>query len=343
MAVTHRTATQALSLHRRLQEDPYHFGFYRTLRLLECLYPEHARLGESLRPADDPIRLAQQPSMAFAPSTLAEFHPPAEGSPPRLEVLFLGLFGPNGPLPLHLTEYARERLRNHGDATFSRFADIFHHRMLSLFYRAWANAQPTVSLDRPESDRFGAYVGSTFGLGIPSLRARDAMPDQTKLYYAGWMSAQARNADGLCAMLGEFLGLPVLVREFVGHWMQLPLEACCRLGESPETGSLGMTATLGTQVWDCQYKFRIVLGPIGLADYERLLPGGRTLRRVVALVRNYVGDELIWDVNLVLRHQEIPPLELGRQGRLGWTTWLGDIEPERDADDLCLDPFTDAP
>ena len=103
--------------------------------------------------------------MAFAPRTVSSLVPGGDGVPPRMEVFFFGLFGPHGPLPLHLTEYARNRLRQAGDPTFARFADIFHHRLLSLFYRAWANAQPTVNLDRPESDRFADYVGGAHRTG----------------------------------------------------------------------------------------------------------------------------------------------------------------------------------
>jgi len=137
-----------------LAKAPWSFGFCHTLRRLDCLQPDRPRIGATARPADDPIRLGQQPSLRFAPSELAALEPPGKGRAPRLQVYFLGLLGPNGPLPLHLTEYARDRRRNSGDRTFTRFLDSFHHRMLSLLYRAWAQAQPAVGFDRPEQDRF---------------------------------------------------------------------------------------------------------------------------------------------------------------------------------------------
>lgn len=297
-------------------------------------------MGQSQKLADDPIRLAQQPSLAFAPSTLASFEPGQDGRPPRLEVLFLGLFGPNGPLPLRLTEYARDRQRNAGDPTFERFLDVFHHRMLSLFYRAWASAQPTVSFDRPASDRFGVYVASLLGLGMPSLRHRDAMPDLAKLHYAGQLVGQTRHAEGLRAILAGFFKLPVAIAEFIGEWLALPEPSRCRLGESRETGTLGVTAFVGGRVWGCQDKFRILFGPLSLADYRRLLPGGDSLPRLVAVVRNYIGEPLNWDVQLVLRKEDIPPCKLGERGQLGWTTWLASATFDEDADDLVLSPLT---
>ena len=140
MADQARTATRTLDLVRELERDPYRFSFFQALRRLEAENRDRPRLGESTRAAEDPIRLGQKPSMAFASSPLAAFERGKEGRADRLDVLFFGLFGPNGPLPNHLTEYAHDRIRNAKDTTFSRFADLFHHRMLSLFYRAWANA-----------------------------------------------------------------------------------------------------------------------------------------------------------------------------------------------------------
>ncbi|MFO7641673.1 MAG: type VI secretion system baseplate subunit TssG [Candidatus Competibacteraceae bacterium] len=340
MANPDRTSADPVALFEALRRKPYAFHFFQALRRLECLCPDRPRLGKSVRLADDPVRLTQEPSLAFAPATLAAFDPGAEGRPPRLSEYFLGLFGPQGPLPLHLTEYARDRSRNHGDHTFAGFADIFHHRILCLFYRAWADAQPTVSFDRPETDRFNVYIGAPFGLGMPSLWNRDAAPDLAKLHYAGRLVGQTRNPEGLQAILADFFNLPVTIENFVGHWLPLSETSRCRLGTSPTTGLLGVTAVIGERVWDCQYKFRIVIGPMPLKEFQRFLPGSDSLRRLVAWVRNYVGDELLWDVNLILKREEVPPLKLGEETQLGWTTWLTSQPLDRDADDLKLDAIT---
>ncbi len=341
MASPNRTAAYAVELFEALRRAPYAFHFFQALRRLECLYRDRPRLGKSTKLADDPVRLAQEPSLAFAPATLAAFTPSDDADkPPRLSEYFLGLFGPHGPLPTHLTEYARDRWRNHGDRTFAWFADLFHHRMLCLFYRAWADTQPTVSFDRPETDRFNVYVGAPFGLGMPSLWNRDAIPDLAKFHYAGRLVGQTRNPEGLQAILTDFFKLPVVIETFVGHWLPLAKTSRCRLGATPATGLLGKTAVIGERVWDCQYKFRIVMGPMGLAEFQRFLPGSDSLRRLVAWARNYVGDELLWDFNPILKKEEVPPLVLGAGTRLGWTTWLTSRPLARDADDLKLDATT---
>jgi type VI secretion system protein ImpH len=340
MAGENREAAHALELFEALRLTPYAFHFFQAMRRLECRYRDRPRLGKAARLADDPLRLSQEPSMAFAPATLAAFDPGDADRAPRLYQYFLGLFGPHGPLPTHLTEYARSRLRNDGDPTFARFADIFHHRMLCLFYRAWADTQPTVSYDRPETDRFNVYVGATFGLGMPALWRRDAVPDLAKFHYAGRLVGQTRNPEGLQAILGDFFKLSVRVETFVGHWLPLSESSRCRLGETPTTGLLGLTAVIGERVWDCQHRFRIVMGPMTLDEFRRFLPGTDSLRRLVAWVRNYVGDELLWDVNLILKKEEVPPLVLGEGSQLGWTTWLTGQPLARDADDLKLDAVT---
>jgi len=336
MADADRSKGDDLALGRALRERPFSFGFYSALRRIECAHRNRPRLGESRRAADDPIRLAQEPSLDFAPSALAGAST-GPGNRLRLAVRFLGLFGPNGPLPMHLTEYARERMRNDGDPTFVRFADVFHHRMLSLFYRAWADAQPTVCFDRPDADRFAIYVGSTFGMGMKSAQGRDEVPDLARLHYAGLLTIQSRPADGLRSMLSNFLKLPVEIETFVGHWVDVPEPDRCRLGESLRTGTLGQTLTIGGRFWDCQHKFRVVIGPIGLTDYERVLPGGESFERLAALVRGYVGEELAWDLRPILRREEIPPLQLGGPARLGRTTWLRLHPPATNGDALLLE------
>lgn len=327
-----------LDLLNRLEAEPGKFDFHAALRMLECAYPDKPRIGQSQRPQDDAVRFGQTPSLAFEHAMIASLARGAAGTAPRLDVNFFGLFGANGPLPVHLTEYARDRMRNSADPTFARFLDIFHHRMIALFYRAWASAQPAVSLDRPESDRFADYVGSTIGIGMPSLRNRDEVPDFAKLHYAGRLGTQARNAEGLAAILSDFFRTPVVVKEFVGHWMKLPADGLCRLKSGPDAERLGTTTVLGKQVWNCQHKFRIVVGPIGFDEFRRLLPGGDSLRRLTDWVRNYAGLAFHWDVNLILRKEEVPPLRLGKQAKLGWTTWLASRPARKDDSQLLLNP-----
>ena len=338
MAAEERTSSRRVALLTALEQEPWRHDFAQALRLLECAYPGWPRLGTSRQPSEDPIRLGQEPSLAFAPSTLASFQRGERDEPHRLAVYFLGLFGPNGPLPLHLTEYARQRARTHGDSAFARFADLFHHRMLSFFYRAWASSRPALQFDRPESDRVALYVGSFTGRGPKAFRQRDAFPDLAKLHYAGRLALQSRNVEGLEAMLADFLEVAVEVEPFRGVWLPIPEPMRWRLGESAEIGRLGVSTTVGAKTWDRQLGFRLHAGPLGVADYHRLLPGTPSSARLAALVRNYAGDEWDWDLVLILRRAEVPELRLGGPEQLGWTTWLASRPPEHDPRDVVLRP-----
>ncbi|RMH10691.1 MAG: type VI secretion system baseplate subunit TssG [Planctomycetota bacterium] len=340
MADAHRSETYALIL--RLIEKPYSFDFFQAVRRLDCARTSGEPIGLSTRLGMDPVRFGQNVSMAFAPSTIASVEQGTGGRAHRFKVNFMGLLGPNGPMPLHLTEYVYEREHNFHDGTLANFLDIFHHRMISLFYRAWAVNQPTASFDRaavdPLSDRIGTYVASMAGLGSPALRERDRVNDLAKLHYIGRLAFQAKNAEGLEAIISDFFRVPARVIEFVGHWMDLPADSRCKLGDSPRTGSLGATAVVGSTIWEVQQKFRIRIGPVGLQAYQRFLPTGQSFGRLVDWVRNYVGFEYRWDAQLVLDRREVPDTRLGSSGRLGWTTWLCTKPLDHDPDDLVLRP-----
>lgn len=317
-----------------LAEAPHRYDFYDALRRLECLYADKPRWGRAVRPVDEPLRLGQAPDLAFAPSPLAALNTAPGARAPRLQVRLFGLLGPNGPLPLHITEYVRERARHAGDQTLSAFLDVLQHRFIAFFYRAWAQAQPHVNHDRPSEDRFTAYLGAFMGISAAPFRARDELPDLAKFFHVGTFIRPTRNADGLAAVLRDFFRVPVEVEQWVGHWLVLSAAERTRL--EPGVSPLGAGAVLGSRVYDRQHKFRLHLGPLTYAQYQQYLPGGRLLRQLVDWVRLYVGFEMAWDVCLQLRQADVPRLRLGNGTRLGWTTWLGERHERGDADDLRL-------
>lgn len=317
-------------------EKPWEYDFFHVLRCIECLYPDRPRLGRTVRPAQEPIRLGQEPSLEFAPAVLSQVVASADRET-QIYVRFLGLLGPNGPMPLHLTDHARERMLHGGDVTFARFLDVFNHRFLSLFYRAWAQAQPAVTHDRPHEDRFPIYIGSLFGLGSERVRHRDAVPDAAKLFHVGLLTRQVRNRAGLESLLGHYFKVPTRVEEFVARWLEIRAEDQSHLGVRDDSARLGAGAVLGSRTWDRQHSIRVCIGPLDLARYEAFLPGGADLEALVVWLRTYLCFELDWDLSLMLRQEQVPRMRLGEYGRLGWTTWLGEYQRQAPADDLRLD------
>jgi type VI secretion system protein ImpH len=213
---------------------------------------------------------------------------------------------------------------------------MFHHRLLSLLYRAWAEAQPAVSLDRPDNDPFSRWVGSLAGYGQATLTGRDSVPDGARLASAGILGRAVHGAEGLERVLNDFFRVPVRVHQWQPHWMRLPEEAHSRIGLRNAPVALGRSAVIGAKVWDCQTRFRVEIGPLALDQYKRFLPGGESMKRLRDWVLNYVGYELSCEMQLVLKKREVPPVRLGAAGALGWTSWLGERHETAPARDLVL-------
>ena len=334
MAVETGPAPDPLSALAALLENPHAFDFFEAMRRVECAWPALPRLGTATRPSDEPVRLGQQPSLDF-PATMLASVSPIEGN--RLKILgnFLGLYGSHGPLPLHLTEYVHDRITNARDTTLAAFTDIFHHRMLELFYRAWANGRPAVHFDRPGSDQFSLYVAALAGFAAPTLRNADALPDRAKLYFAGIFATGAKTRSGLESLLREYLNLPVRIEECVGEWLTIVQDERMSLG-NPATGTLG-SSVLGASVWSAQHKLRLVIGPVGIGDLMQYLPGSASLARLRAAVMNYFGFEYAWDIQFVVRRARAPGTKLGQFGHLGWSSWMAPPATGADLDDVIID------
>lgn len=330
---------KADSIISEMAEKPYAYDFYAAVRLLQSSFPEKPRIGHSRSAAEDPVRFAQSPALDFPAATMEAMRRKDPSRPPVVYARHFGLFGSNGPLPLCLTEYARERILHHGDPTFAAFCNVFHHRLASFFFRAWADAQKTVDFDRPDDQHWSHFIGSLIGMGMDSLLKGDSVPDRAKFYFAGRLVQQNRNAEGLESIVQDFFGVRTMVQSFVGRWLKLPAASICKLGDSRATGILGASIICGARFWTCQLHFRIRMGPMDLTEYERLLPTGGSFHRLCDWVREYAGEEHSWDVTLVLDKDQVPKIQMGKAGRLGWTTWLKTKPFERDADDLTLTPL----
>lgn len=325
---------------QRLRHAPHEHDLFAALRWLDALSPGARPLGHAARPSDEPVRLGEEPSLAFAPAMLARVRD--GGARPHLAIRGFGLFGPNGPLPLHLTEYAHERATQCDDPTFTAFADLFHHRLILLFYRAWADAQPVVSLDRPGRARFDAYLASLIGRRMeqPTAktvdRPRHDIPPHAQYFHAGHLVRHTRNPEGLVQILRRYFGVPVRIVEHVAQWLPLDRSQRCALGDGRRARRLG-EAALGGAVRDAQSRIKIVLGPLSFADYRRFLPGGAAALALAQWLREYVGIEFDWDVQLELAPDEVPPLALGSRERLGLSMWIGQRPNPGPACDLTLD------
>jgi type VI secretion system protein ImpH len=252
-----------------------------------------------------------------------------------MSVAFFGLVGATGALPEHYTELIIRRLRLK-DRALQSFLDLFNHRVVSLLYRAWGKYRLPIRHERALGDPtdendVDRVLWSLIGFGTPGMRRPGGdVGEGTYLYYSGHLARRVRPARDLENVLGEHFALPMRVKQFRGHWLFLRREDCTHLGSSGTLGArnneLGRDALLGDRAWDVQGMFRLVIGPLAYERYLDLLPGTGTHRALRQLVRLFVGPELDFDIELVLKAAEAPPCHLGGTGkgapRLGWNSWL---------------------
>ncbi len=301
------------------------FEAFQLLRMIECAQPSAARLGGNARPSCEPVRLAQDAELRFSSAQVTSFEPASGPARARLALDF-GLLGPHGPMPLHFTEYVRSRSRHEDDRALECFLDVFHHRMSSLFYRAWAASQPVIGLDRAGEDRFAVYVASLFGAtahdDARELDCGEVICPEAERGAAGLLRDCRRHASGLAALLAGALRAPVAISPFAGQWLRVPERALTQLGTRKNT-RLGDGYVLGRRTWDRQSKFRVVLGPLDAAQSERLQPGTQGFRRIAAWVRLYAGAAFDFEIVLRLAPGAAPAMRLGANARLARNTWIG--------------------
>ena len=244
----------------------------------------------------------------------------AEPNPDRLHILSraLGLLGPQGALPLSITEEVRGWILER-DHAFPYFLDIFNNRFIQLFYRAWADSRPVVQNDRPDKDRFQSYIGSVIGIGSNAFASLEALPNGISLF-AGLLGAGAKSASRLRNAIRGLFKVEVEIDQLVGSWLKFETSDLSRLGG--QNSNLGSDLMIGEAAFSVQDKFRIRIFVKNMEQYERFLPPGKDCRRLFDLVFFYLGDELDWDVELALPAEHVRPTSLGNFGALGWTSWM---------------------
>ncbi|WP_369790237.1 type VI secretion system baseplate subunit TssG [Rouxiella sp. WC2420] len=319
---------------QKLMASPYHYDLFQLLRRLDAQGGQRYLLGQAPHPHHEPVRIGQLPSLAFAPSTVASVKMRADSSLHDISIYSFGLFGPNGPLPLHMTEYAQQRVSHYADSSMTQFLDIFHHRLTLLFYRAWADAQPTVSLDREDNRRFNHYLASLTGRGLPAQQNRDSISEHAPFALAGHLTRQRRTPEGLEKVLAFYFNIKVKVVPNVPQWMHVGSKEQARLRAGRSMPRLGQSMFLGVAVRDIQHKFRIELGPLRLEEYQRFLPDQPFATQLRDWVRQYLGIEFAWELKLVLRKEDVSGVCIGGQQRLGYSSWLGQQPAPADRGEL---------
>jgi type VI secretion system protein ImpH len=279
-----------------------------------------AALGYDGPPDHEAVRLRSAPGLGFPAAEIRAFESNAAG-PPRMSVNFLGMIGPQGVLPQHYTEFVLGRLAEKDDSALE-FFDLFHHRTLSFFYRAWAKqAVPfacSLELEKPGATVRGidtitrcllALVGSA-----GAAATREDVPESLLSFYCGHLARQTRPSALLEQLLSEHFELPIHIEQFVGHWLDIPEEEQTRMaGPAPGSNApgLGQGMSAGRRVWDVRSKVRVHAGPLRRDQFERIAPGTPGGARLVAITRRFLGPWIDFDLRVELAPGEVPRATLG--------------------------------
>jgi type VI secretion system protein ImpH len=306
-------------LKERLFREFHRFSFFQAVHLLDGMKQGAESLGETLEPGKEAVHFSVRPDLSFPASDITGLEDRGEGVPADMSVAFLGLIGPSGVLPYFYTELALQRLKEK-DTSLPAFLDIFHHRLISLFYLAWKKQRFPENYTPGGHDRLTGYLLSLCGLGTKGLPERIGLSPESLVYYSGLFSTRSPDVAGIEAAVSYLSGVNVEVVQFIERIIALSEEDHTRLGMA--NARLGEDTLCGSYVWDCETKFRVDLGPMGYDDFRKFLPGGAMLKPIFSLIRYRVGMEYEFDLKIILAKDEVPSCTLGSDSRLGMTSWL---------------------
>jgi type VI secretion system protein ImpH len=317
----------------RLFAEPWSFEFFQAVHLLEQLQPDRLRIGGFADPRREAVRLTTATNVGFPASEIQGIQ--LRDGQPRMAVNFLGLTGPQGTLPLSYSLYLAERARA-GDHGIKEFLEIFDHRILSLFFRAWEKTHAGIAHGDSSRDWLANHLADLVGMSGDALRGRLPFDDDSLLFYTGLFGLPTRPAAGLEQLLADFFDVPVEIEQFVGAWYPLERATQSELGEESSASSqLGLGAVAGDEIWDRQSRARIRVGPLTRRQYDTFLPGGSAYEPLRALARLYTNDMIDFEIQLVLARDEVPRCQLGADDPLplSWMTWLSTKPLGRSPDD----------
>ena len=327
MAPSERKHHADLKAH--LTEWGHKYSFFQAIKLLHRLSPHSAPLGELGPVAKEAIRLRHDPRLIFASGDVSSIREYEDG---RFEVrsTFLGLTGASSPLATALCEdLARvddeetERLRD--------FYDLFHHRLLSLFYRAWKKYRFAAGFRTGGADPFTRRALAFVGTDLWGSVSPRGLPPMVQLALAPVLSQRTRSARMLELLLARmFDDVPVRVISFIQRRVRIPDNQRVSLGRVRTT--LNEDFTVGTHVIDQTGRFRVHVGPASYEICQALMPGGSHYASLRDVVAQFTRGILEAELEVELAEDASFSFQLGSESSatLGVSTRLPATGPGRE-------------
>lgn len=328
------------NLREIIYDEPYKFEFFQAVRLFERIFPNKKPVGGKAMPVEENLRFRSYVTNNFPPSEIQEIRiVENEDDDTRIvEMLvnFMGMVGASGVLPAHYTDLVQDRIR-HRDTAMWAFLDIFTHRTVSLFYRAWSKYRFPVAYERGNDD-FTQFLYDFIGLGTRGMRGRMSLPDESLLPYCGLIAQKPHSVNAVENILSDYFSCRAKILQFFGQWLELDESDITKLGV--EHSILGTSAMIGTRIWDQQSKMRFKLGPLTFKQFTAFLPTGNANGALRSIIRFLIGDEFDFDSQFVLMARQVPSTILTtralRKPQLGWTSFLKTRPVLKDDEQLVL-------
>ena len=335
----------------RLLSRGWEFPFFQAIWLLERYCSDRLPVGDRGPVAKEAFRFRPDVAMGFPASDVRRItertEAAADTSYYQVDVTFMGLYGVSSPLPIHYaidilrsvdkfsaaesqqneTTAGGERqtaLSETGSSPARDFLDIFHHRLISLFYRSWLKYRYDVSFGIPGRNVITDYLLWLIGCPGGFDNATLGVSPIRMIRYAGILTQRPRSGVTLEGMLGDYWkDVAVEVEQCVGRWVPLSQADMNRAGVANST--MGVDLTVGEQVYDLSGAFNISMGPMNWTTYLSFLPDGTCFEQTRSLVQLFCADPLSFTIELSLNAGEVPEMQLSsgaEAARLGFTSWV---------------------
>lgn len=327
MASTQRE--RELALGKQLVAQAPTFSFFQAVRLLERLYPNAASVGELGPPSKEALRFLHDPSLAFRTGDITGIQARVlRDGVPYVELMtsFFGLLGTVSPLAMYMTE---DVLRaDEDDGPLQAFYDLFHHRLISLFYRTKKKYSFAGGFRTDGSDPFTQRALGFVGVDAHSTTMLRGLPPHRLLGLAHLLALPTRPARSLRRILqGLIPNTEVDITTFIGRRVMLADDQVAKLGK--QNNQLGVDMTIGRSVLDRSARFRVGLGPLSQNMFQALLPGGEGYAPLRQVIEQFSRSTLESEVELTLAEGLSIDFQLGGKvgSTLGVTTILATKKP----------------
>lgn len=291
-------------------------AFFELLRRIERSPSQGIRLRDISHGSYGNLHIVQPADMSFAPGEVQAVEQKIHAISGQQQVIIVcrhfGLFAPYGPLPIHMTEHARHQRLLKRNTAFEHFISLLTQRLAVLHYRAWSNLHVALGYENPLGNAFMGRLQKINGFADLDSRFSDYQRVRNSVP-AAFLPGRG-NLKNLQQILVSYFSIPLTIIPRYPSWIEDPDNRHLQV-----LGRMGATR-LGKRFFDCQHTVKLRIGPLAYPDYLDFQAGGRRLGALLAICRDFVSHQLLFNVELLMTTTPDLSAKLGRWhlGKSGW-------------------------